>query len=180
MNEKATDLERLRRLRAEYDRVMGALPFTSPAHQEDYRRISDEFSEAAFAALGPEGCVTKELERFQEQYAGMRDLAAREQVGCKQFMAERDALKSESALLHQRCDKLEAQNKAMLLHTTDAQKENAALLARNVKRSAAAKYVVRWHYQHAEEGAHFDLQELRAVLNEIPPEPSWGPSWDPA
>src|SRR3990172_9510974 len=87
MNEKATDLERLRRLRAEYDRAMGALPFTSPAHQEDYRRISDEFSEAAFAALGPEGCVTKELERLQEQYAGMRDLA------------ERDALKSESALL---------------------------------------------------------------------------------
>ena len=164
MNEKATDLERLRRLRAEYDRAMGALPFTSPAHQEDYRRISDEFSEAAFAALGPEGCVTKELERLQEQYAGMRDLA------------ERDALKSESALLHQRCEKLEAENKAMLLHTTDAQKENAALLARNVKLSAAAKYVVRWHYQHAEEGAHFDLQELRAVLNEIPPKPSWDPA----
>jgi hypothetical protein len=167
-----TDLETLRKLRNTGNCGTKFL-------DDDGERISREqtkFLKAAHTALGPEGCVTKELERFQEQYAGMRDLAAREQVGCKQFMAERDALKSECALLHQRCEKLEAENKSMLLHTTDAQKENAALLARLVKLSAAAQGALRFVERISTPDNEYDLPELRAVLDEIPPKPSWDPA----
>lgn len=97
------------------------------------------FYAAAHAALGPEGCVTRELERLRavsEAYADYRTTT----------------------------DEVIA---TLQRHTKDAQKENAILLARLVKVSAAAKDA----YQ-ALEVDNVYAQRLAAVLNEIPETPA--------
>ena len=125
MNEKATDLERLRQLLVEcsaenVDDALGAV---------NSWEAFNAFAKAAASALGPEGCVTGELER------------------------------------------LEAENKSMLLHTKE--------LERLREKLASVLELADTHasnLDHPLTSADELAVALHELLDEIPPKPNWDPA----
>lgn len=118
------------------------------------------FTTAALAALGPEGCVTRELELLKAARDGFKKDFADAMDWMREARAERDALKDEVKRLTQ--------------HTKDAHKENAILLARLVKLSAAEREL--WTSKATDVDSAGDryvmdsaLQKLHRVVEEIPP-----------
>ena len=160
--ETLAELQRLRNAAIQlpgapdYTRFMGPCPHgRDPWDRCDTCCDAVDFYRVAYEALGPDGCATKALERGEQNG-----------VDWEKAVIELAAFKSECALLHQRCEKLESENKRMLQHVKGAQKENAVLLARLEKLSATAEA----HANTATiETDATTLAALHAVLNEIPP-----------
>lgn len=146
------EIENLRLLR---DAASGHIPLS---HLKSESPQCEDFYAAAHAALGPEGCVTRELERLRADSAVLAEAGDR-------YIAKHNAVSEAYADYRTTTDEVIA---TLQRHTKDAQKENAILLARLVKVSAAARSVCA----EDDKGCLLSggtIDALRAVLNEIPP-----------
>lgn len=191
------EFENLRKLR---ERVKAAQSGNDPAYAD--------FLHDALDALGPEGCVTRELERLREErdaapnlpvllalraernalaaenkrleaerlFAGELAVKRLDEVGAMRI--ERDALLAKHNLVSEAYADYRSTTDEVIAtlqrHTKDAQKENAYLLARLVKLSAAEREL--WISKATDVDSAGDryvmdsaLQKLHRVVEEIPP-----------
>lgn len=146
-----TDLEHLLKLR---EAVCGEYT----AYLDPWERPTDEevaFFEAAHAALSPEGCVTKELERRYEQ--GERDGAS--------GLAEVEGEITITRERYQAYLAYEVECERLKRDLADSRKENRYLLDRNVKYTAMLRELIDG-YGNISMGPEVK-QDVLDLLNEV-------------
>lgn len=131
------------------------------------------FTTAALAALGPEGCVTRELELLKAARDGFKKDFADAMDWMREARAERDASLAKHKLVSEAyADYRTTTDEVMATlerHAKDAEKENRVLLARLVKLSAACRVLDTAIANREVFNSDDEVISFREALNEIPP-----------